>query len=118
MNSVLHPLRSAELDAALATLDRVIAESAAEALPALVTALAARTTAASSRLVSGGAPRGDEPEDRNLDISEAAARLGVSTSWLYRNHGKIPCSIRLGRRLLFSARGLERWNQQRQQRGR
>ncbi|MBX7185029.1 MAG: helix-turn-helix domain-containing protein [Vicinamibacteria bacterium] len=45
--------------------------------------------------------------DRNLDVHEAAARLGMSAAWLYRNGAELPCSVRIGRRLLFSERGLE-----------
>lgn len=110
---VLAPLEKIEVDAALATLDRAIAESPADAIPRLVTALAARTTAASSRLLSEPTHDRDSTPDRNLSIREAAGQLGVSVSWLYRNHKALPFSLRLGQRVLFSAKGLERWNQQR-----
>lgn len=50
----------------------------------------------------------------NLSATEAARRLGVSRDWLYRNANRLPFSLRIGRRLLFSASGLERWNQKRQ----
>jgi excisionase family DNA binding protein len=50
-------------------------------------------------------------EDRNLSVREAATRLGLSTDYLYRN--KLPFTVRIGTRVLFSERGLERWNAQR-----
>ncbi len=45
--------------------------------------------------------------DELLDIGEAARRLGVSKDFLYRNQRDFPFSRRLGRRLLFSALGIE-----------
>ena len=54
----------------------------------------------------------DAPE-KNLSASEAARRLGMSRDWLYRNAGRLPFSVRIGRRVLFDARGLERWNRSR-----
>ncbi len=59
-----------------------------------------------SRTESGG--------DRNVAVSEAARRLGVSADWLYKNAFRLPFTVRIGRRLLFSSQGLERWNRQRQ----
>jgi len=50
-------------------------------------------------------------------VGEAATQLGVSVSWLYRRSSKLPFVVRIGRRLLFSARGLDRWNRQRTGRG-
>lgn len=56
-------------------------------------------------------PAGAAPQtagaDRNLSIGEAAARLGMSRAWLYKRGGDLPCAVRIGRRLLFSERGLE-----------
>ena len=54
------------------------------------------------------------PPDKNISVEEAAGRLGVSKDWLYKNASKLPFAVRIGRRLLFSNRGLERWNHQRQ----
>jgi len=58
-------------------------------------------------------PRDEGTPDANLNIAEAAQRLGVSVDWLYRNAKKLP-SLRIGRRLLFPAKALDRWNKQRQ----
>ena len=55
----------------------------------------------------------DAPE-ANLSAQKAARSLGVSLAWIYKNARRLPFTLRIGRRLLFSARGLERWNKQRQ----
>ncbi|MBI3458456.1 MAG: helix-turn-helix domain-containing protein [Candidatus Rokubacteria bacterium] len=59
------------------------------------------------------APQGG-PEDRLLAVEEAAGMLAVSPDWLYRRAGRLPFTVRLGRTLRFSARGLERYIRQRQ----
>jgi predicted DNA-binding transcriptional regulator AlpA len=46
--------------------------------------------------------------DRLLRIDEAAARLGTSPYWLYRNAGRFSFTIRLSpRQLRFSAKGID-----------
>jgi|SRR5579862_393108 len=47
------------------------------------------------------------PPDQNLEVPETAHRLGVSPDFLYRNHRRFPFTRRIGRKLLFSSRGLE-----------
>ena len=47
--------------------------------------------------------------DQGLAIDIAAKRLGVSERWLYRNHARLPFARRIGRRLVFSAVGLDRY---------
>jgi predicted DNA-binding transcriptional regulator AlpA len=44
--------------------------------------------------------------DRLLKIDEAATRLGQSPDWLYRHAGRLPFTVRQGRGLRFSERGL------------
>jgi hypothetical protein len=44
--------------------------------------------------------------DRLLKIDEAANRLGQSPDWLYRHAGRLPFTVRQGRGLRFSERGL------------
>ncbi len=46
-------------------------------------------------------------EDHLLDATQAAARLGVTRAWLYRH--KLPFAVRLGRRVRFSAKGIDRY---------
>lgn len=82
-------------------------------LPGMLAAVSAQMTAATLRLLEhrtngqeAGAP------DENLDIEEAARRLGVSVDYLYRH--PLPFRVRVGRRLLFSSRGLDRWIREQQ----
>jgi hypothetical protein len=44
--------------------------------------------------------------DRLLKIDEAATHLGQSPDWLYRHAGRLPFTVRQGRGLRFSERGL------------
>ena len=100
----------------LDSLDRLIAESPAERVPTLALALSARLAALSARVLMLPALNGEtgpDCPDANLDVKEAARRLGVSTDWLYRHADRLPFALRIGRRRLFSAHGLERWNRQR-----
>ena len=97
-------------------LDREISAAPPERLSTIIAALSARIAAASARLLAMptvGSGRTTGP-DENLDVAEAARRLGVSKDWLYRHANGLPFTVRVGRRLVFSARGLERWNQMRQ----
>ncbi len=67
------------------------------------------------RPLAGGNGRGEpQGEDRLLTVEEAAKKLGLSTDWLYRRARKLPFTVRLGRRLRFSERGLDRYIRQRQ----
>jgi excisionase family DNA binding protein len=50
-----------------------------------------------------------QQEDQLLDVDEAADRLGTSTDYLYRHSGKLPFTVRIGSRLRFSARGIDRF---------
>jgi hypothetical protein len=46
--------------------------------------------------------------DHLLKIDEAAARLGTSPDWLYRNAGRFSFTVRLSpRQLRFSAKGID-----------
>jgi excisionase family DNA binding protein len=44
-----------------------------------------------------------------LTVKEAAGRLGMSKSALYKSADSYPFTVRDGRRLRFSSRGIERW---------
>ena len=50
---------------------------------------------------------GARTQDELLEISVAAARLGVSTDYLYRNSKVLPFTRRMGRKLLFSSLGID-----------
>lgn len=47
--------------------------------------------------------------DSLLDVDEAAARLGVSPHYLYRNHRCFPFTRRMGRSLRFSSTGIDQY---------
>jgi predicted DNA-binding transcriptional regulator AlpA len=47
--------------------------------------------------------------DRLLSLEEAAAKLQVSHSWLYRRSMKLPFAVRNGRKLAFSEKGIEEY---------
>jgi predicted DNA-binding transcriptional regulator AlpA len=47
------------------------------------------------------------PNDELLSIEAASARLGVSKGYLYRHHNEFSFARRIGKRLLFSASGIE-----------
>ena len=93
-------------------LDRLIAESSPGDRPALVVQLAARLAqlGAVLALPSQKAEHADEVPDRNLCARETARRLGVSFPYLYKHASEYPFALRIGRRIVFSARGLAAWN--------
>ena len=52
-----------------------------------------------------------QPPDELLAVQEAARRLCVSRDFLYRHHRRLPFSRRMGRSLLFSAQGIQKYIQ-------
>ena len=97
----------------------LVEETPAPELPQLIGELEAARAVAWARLT---APAVDKPSDvsgqeaRNLDIAEAATRLGISKDWLYRHASELPFALRIGRRLVFDSVALERWNRRRVER--
>jgi predicted DNA-binding transcriptional regulator AlpA len=82
-------------------------------LPGLIGDLEAAKAAAWARLTAARVdvrPDQPDPEVRNLDVAEAAKRLGISQDWLYKNASRLPFAVRIGRRLVFDSLALERWN--------
>ena len=57
-----------------------------------------------ARALAAGGTMG--ASDRLLKIDEAATRMGQSPDWLYRHAGRLPFTVRQGRGLRFSERGL------------
>jgi hypothetical protein len=49
--------------------------------------------------------------DELLEVEAAAQRLGVSKDYLYRHHAQYSFTRRQGRKLLFSASGIEKYIQ-------
>ena len=96
-----------ELEAAL----RSARALASDELPRFLGELETVRAIAWSRLTTS-APATQQSRDELLDIDEAARRLGVSASYLYRNHQRFPFIRRMGRSLRFSAQGLDSYIQQ------
>ncbi len=94
-----------------AQLDNLVAGAPREDLPVLVGQLEAAKAAAWARLsVPAPATAVETKGDGNISAEEAARRLGVSRSWIYKNARALPFTVRIGRRLVCSIPGLERWN--------
>jgi excisionase family DNA binding protein len=91
----------------LAALDAAIEAAAPGERAALVVSIAARLAALGAGLAEAAPSPATAEADRNLSIAEAAKRLGVSARYLYRHADELH-AVRIGRRLLFSARGLDR----------
>lgn len=100
---------------ALSALDDAIEQCSPEERAALVVSLAARLARLGACLTQVPDSASPKP-DRNISIEEAAERLGVSRRYVYAHAGDLPFSRRVGRRLLFSERGLERWLRQQSRR--
>src|SRR5438445_9181918 len=75
-----------------------------EELPRLLADLEEVRTTAVARLAP--IPAQHAP-DELLDVEEAARRLGVSRHYLYHHHCRLPFVRRMGRKLLFSAQGIQ-----------
>jgi excisionase family DNA binding protein len=67
----------------------------------------ARSAAFARLIVSRTAPASDP--DRLVAIDEASRRLGVSDDYLYRHSEELPFTRRMGRKLLFSSKGIEKY---------
>jgi hypothetical protein len=81
-------------------------ELPADQLPHLLGELEEVRATAMARLASAPVPR--KESDELLDPAEAGRRLGVSKDYLYRHHRDFVFTRRVGRKLLFSAEGIEK----------
>lgn len=86
-------------------LDAAIEAATPEEGPGLVVALSARLAALGASLAARTATPVPK-QDANVDVAEAARRLGVSVRYVYRHAQELP-AVRMGRRLVFSSRGLD-----------
>ena len=103
-----------------AGLDRLIEQAAPSDRPGLIVALAARLARLGAGLavpVAVASPGRHDTEDGNVSVREAAHRLGISTSYIYKNANALPFTVRIGRRLVCSTLGVERWSRQRETAG-
>ena len=106
--------------AVVPTLDEVLTDpTRATVLPrASVQALLHRCVAAQTILLGAlamsEAPGGDLEPDSLLNVAAAATRLGCSRDWLYHHAGELPFTVRQGRLLRFSSRGINDYIKRRQ----
>ena len=89
----------------LASLDTLIAAASPTERASLVVQLSARLATLGAGLTEVGSTE-HGGADCNLDVQQAAARLGMSVAWVYRNKTKLRY-IELGRRVVFSSRELD-----------
>ncbi len=104
MSHLASPLRKDEAAEAWRAIDKLIADTSQEHLPALITSLNARITAVAMRLFEQ-----DKPDQGSelLTIDEAAAYMKVSTTYFYKKN--LPFKVKIGNRLLFNRGGMDRW---------
>ena len=69
--------------------------------------MAAIQLSLATRLVAASTERPQSDADSLLTIEEAAARLKCSADWLYRHAKRLPFTVRIGRNLRFSERGID-----------
>lgn len=84
------------------------AEVSDDNIAPMLSQLAAMQTALAARLLVRTSDK-ESREDRLLTIDQAATKLMTSKDWLYRNSGRLPFALRIGRSLRFSEQGIERW---------
>lgn len=88
-----------------------------DALPDLIAALEALRVRLWGRAMQPPPlvlPKTNGGPDRLLTPQEAADRLNVNRTWMYRHADTLPFTRRLGTKTLrFSERGLERWMESR-----
>ena len=79
---------------------------AAEKMPELLGELEVIRATAMLKIT---APAPVQQSDELLAVATAAERMGVSTDYLYRHAAQLPFTRRVGRKLLFSSRGVEQY---------
>ena len=84
-----------------------VREVPSDQLPDLIGHLETAKAAAWARLTApASAP---QEHDELLDVATAAERLGVSSDYLYRHSREYSFTRRQGRKLLFSALGIDKY---------
>jgi len=91
--------------------DKIILPDPAEIEPEeigpVMAQMAAIQMSLATRLVVETVDRAQEDSDRLLTVGEAAAKLNCSEVWLYKRAKRLPFTVRVGRSLRFSERGLD-----------
>ncbi len=103
----------------LAELKEEIANLTPEQVPDVLGQLEQLKAVAWAQLLT---PNGRNPSagvqapDELVNAREAARRLGLSLDYVYRHARQLPFTVRVGRQLRFSSRGIERYIERRQAR--
>lgn len=108
----------------LPSLDDVASDPArAHVLPAnvlqglLCRCVTLQTALLGALVATGSMPTDSMTEaDSLIDVDAAAARLGMSKDWLYRQAKQLPFHVPQGRLLRFSSHGIDRYIRSRQSR--
>jgi len=91
--------------------DRIIlpdpTDVALDRIAPMMAQMAAIQLSLATRLVAASTERPQSDADSLLTIEEAAARLKCSADWLYRHAKRLPFTVRMGRNLRFSERGID-----------
>lgn len=80
-----------------------------EAIPEAIGQLERLKAILLARLTVRADVHADGGGDHLLTIKEAAAKLNCSEAWLYREAERLPFTVRVGRKLLFSEAKMESW---------
>ena len=83
------------------------ADIAPEKIAPMMAQMAAIQLSLATRLLAEGTEREQADTDNLLTVEQAAARLKCSEDWLYRRAKRLPFTVRVGRNLRFSERGIE-----------
>jgi hypothetical protein len=92
-----------------AALDAAIAAAGPQERGGLVVALSARLAALGAGLAQAPQPPVGSVADEGLDVESGARRLSMSPRFIYRHADELPFVRRCGRRLVLSARGIDRY---------
>jgi hypothetical protein len=91
----------------LARLRKAARELPTDQLPDFIGELESIKAIAWSRLTAPAS--NPQPHDELVDVAAAAERLGVSQTFLYHHAQDYPFTRRQGRKLLFSALGIDKY---------
>jgi excisionase family DNA binding protein len=78
-----------------------------EKIAPVMAQMAAIQLSLAARLVAESTERAQTDADSLLTVEEAAAKLKCSGDWLYRQAKRLPFTVRVGRSLRFSSRGID-----------
>jgi excisionase family DNA binding protein len=96
-------------------LRRLVGEARPEDLPSFAgrTAEVQAIIGLRLRSVEVGSARSTTEPAVNISVEEAARRLGVSSSFIYKGKGTLPFLVKVGRRLVVSVSAMDRWQKAR-----